>query len=181
MKKFYLIAFIIFFSVPDLQAQTEDAVAYKGIIEVPGTTKEELFIRSRQWLTETFNSARFFVYIEDKETGELTGRGNIWVNLKFGIFKNRHALTFCPMTYNIWVKDGKLKFSFTDFQVDLDTLPATFPFRLTNSKEKSSDYYGGGLRFRRLYTELDELVEQQMQKLISSLEAKVKGPASNDF
>ncbi|RYY55816.1 MAG: DUF4468 domain-containing protein [Chitinophagaceae bacterium] len=180
MKKLYLP--VLLFLTLAASAQDDTPVYYTGVVNIPGASKDSLFIKARQWLTETFTTARFYSYIEDKETGELTGRANTWLAVRqANIFNGRSIYFFTPMTYNIWVKDGRFKYLFTEFQMYIDSARETMPVTLVEGMEREDGVNIRPAAFRRMTRAMKESLAKQMELLIPSLERKMTKPASNDF
>jgi hypothetical protein len=47
---------------------------YSDVVEVPGETMEDLFIKANIWFVETFASAESVIQFSDRERGIITGR-----------------------------------------------------------------------------------------------------------
>src|SRR5574344_2909153 len=52
---------------------TPEMRTYKRIIEIPGQTKDQIYIRANSWFVETFNSAESGIEFQDKEAGKIMG------------------------------------------------------------------------------------------------------------
>jgi hypothetical protein len=90
----------------ELQLNEDNRIEFVEIFEANGT-KNELFLKSRLWFTQTFNSSESVLDLIDEQNGILIGkaRGEILFDWKG---------TFYPLPYKyqveIYVKDGKCKF-----------------------------------------------------------------------
>lgn len=48
--------------------------SYEEVLELPGHSKDQLYIRANSWFVETFNSAESVIEFQDKEAGKLMGK-----------------------------------------------------------------------------------------------------------
>lgn len=53
---------------------TPEMRTYERIIEIPGQTKDQIYIRANSWFVETFNSAESVIEFQDKEAGKIMGK-----------------------------------------------------------------------------------------------------------
>lgn len=53
---------------------TPEMRTYERIIETPGQTKDEIYIKANSWFVETFNSAESVIEFQDKEAGKIMGK-----------------------------------------------------------------------------------------------------------
>jgi hypothetical protein len=53
---------------------TPEMRTYERIIEVPGQTKDRIYIKANSWFVETFNSAESVIEFQDKEAGKIMGK-----------------------------------------------------------------------------------------------------------
>lgn len=73
-----------------------------SIVEVPGTTSDELYIRANSWMVDTFNNAKSVIQYSDKESGIIKG--------KFvGTYPQGLAYLDCESTITVEVKEGKAR------------------------------------------------------------------------
>jgi hypothetical protein len=88
---------------------TTHQIAYQGVVEVAGATKEQLYTRAYEWLAKAYRSANDVIQMQDKEAGRLVGKGTASVRAR-GLSAGyvRHTLT-------IYLKDGRYKYVLTDF------------------------------------------------------------------
>lgn len=111
--------FTLYFLAITFSSLSQDSViTYTEVIQIPAATKEQLFIRARQWFNETFKSAKDVLQINDKQTGELAGKGYI---KSFCSYRLNGTENSDPITVHadiaIYVKQGKYKYEFTNFYV----------------------------------------------------------------
>lgn len=64
---------------------------------------------------ENFKSSKHVLQIEDKETGELAGKGTMEVQFIIKYLGERSYPSDVDFKMNVWVKDGRYKYQITDF------------------------------------------------------------------
>ena len=92
-------------------------ITYEGVVEVPGVSKADLYLRAHAWVAKTYRSANDVIQMQDKEAGQLIIKGVSRVSSRgnsFGIV--RHTLT-------IYVKDGRYKYVLSDLTHDASGAP----------------------------------------------------------
>jgi len=90
--------------------QPDTAISYSGIVNVTGATKEELYLRARDWLSNNLQSLQ----IQDKQTGELSAKGIGQGPITFRFLGTNVANAIFSFNANIWVKDGKYMYTFAN-------------------------------------------------------------------
>ena len=119
-----------------LNSYCQTPLLFSEIVEVSGATKDELFIRGREWFNENFKSAKEVLQIADKESGELSGKGIMTVDyvLKYmGTHTYKNNVNF---QMSIWVKEGKYKYEMTDFVTS--SSDKTYSFGLITSSDETN-------------------------------------------
>lgn len=90
-------------------------VAYTGVIDVPGATKNELYARGKVWFANAFKSAQNVIQADDKDAGLLVGKG--WTQTYI-------TIVLTPASEKLWYtvklsfKDGKYRYVITDFMFE---------------------------------------------------------------
>lgn len=100
---------------PDTQKFT-----YAEVIEEPGT-KADLYARAREWFVHAYKSADDVIQLDDKENGQIIGKGKFSVYLSMNTRYVRHTVT-------IEIKDNKYRYIITSFILDWGNGIATEPF-----------------------------------------------------
>jgi hypothetical protein len=77
-------------------------------------SKEQIFNSAQIWISKNFNSSLFVVEVKDKEAGILSCNGNVDYAPK-GI-ANYTYNGIIEFSFSIFVKNGKLKYEFTNFK-----------------------------------------------------------------
>lgn len=89
-------------------------VAFSEVVEVPGVNKNELYGRALTWFAKTYGSSKSVLEIQDKDGGKLFGKGLTDVTFKNPPMGSMYGGTV-SYTISVIVKDGKYKYSITDF------------------------------------------------------------------
>ena len=63
-------------------------VDYTEVVHVDSVSKNELYARAKLWLVDTYKSSINVIQLEDKENGEIIGKGFSEIDLHFGLFDN---------------------------------------------------------------------------------------------
>lgn len=87
-------------------------VYYEKVYNVDSVSKDDLFNRGRIWAVDYFNSAKDVLQIQDKNEGQLTGKGI------FDLGNSSYDMGYTSsvkFTFNIQYKDGKYRQQFYDF------------------------------------------------------------------
>lgn len=87
-------------------------ILYTDIETIAGQTKNELYMKAREWFVNTYRNANSILQLEDKESGKLMGKATYQYKFVNGINESVITLTF---TINIDIKDGKYRCKFYDF------------------------------------------------------------------
>lgn len=90
-------------------------INYSGIVVVDNVTKAELYRRARKWFIDTYKSAKDVLQLEDKENGEVIGKGFFEELWQVTFYANE--LTRIYTTVAITVKDGRYKYEIKDFRI----------------------------------------------------------------
>ena len=77
------------------------------VVDVPGVSKDELFVRASSWMVKTFNSSKSVTQYSDKEAGIIKGKYVI-------DFPQLTAQGSCDATITIECKDEKCRLIIDD-------------------------------------------------------------------
>jgi hypothetical protein len=92
--------FLLLFSIPVLAlAQKDTALQYRHLVPIQGANKEELFNRAVSWFDQKFLSSKLKIENANKETGEISGKGEMTYSITYGgdNFENK-------VTYHVLIK-----------------------------------------------------------------------------
>lgn len=113
-------------------------VSYNEVVQVQGASKEDLYIRGREWFANTFVSANHVIQMDDKEAGKIIGKGNS---------EGFYTILLTPFTYflnytvSITVKDGRYRYEISPFT--MTTLPGEHSAGGTGPIEAWVNIYNG--------------------------------------
>jgi hypothetical protein len=163
-------------------AQADTALSYHNIVTVDSASKDQLFIRARQWMNKTFVSSKAVLQIADKESGELAGKGNMEIVTKYRLMgRERDQPYRSNFSCNIWVKDGKYKFEFKDFEVE--TIGEGFSFGILTSSDETKTKYPmvSKAKMNDSYKQAKLANEEKVMELIRSLREAMETKEPSDF
>jgi hypothetical protein len=78
---------------------------------VPGVSKDELYLRAREWFARTFVSAQALIQMDDKAAGKIIGKG-LSEDVRNGFIRTAYTIYY---TVSITVKEGRYRYEITDF------------------------------------------------------------------
>lgn len=114
MKKL-LFTVLLIVGFTSVQAQTP--ISYSEVVQVEGVPKEDLYQRAREWFTDTFRSSNDVIQLDDKENGQIVGKGLFKYVQRYGIFVWDCTIRF---TVSVAVKDGRYRYEINDFEHSAD-------------------------------------------------------------
>lgn len=100
--------------IDSLQIKENDLI-FENVIMLDGYSKEQIFSRLRSLFVELFNDSKNVLEINDKELGQLMGKGKIKYKHSNLIANNTNFVSF---TINILVKDGRFKYRINNLKSD---------------------------------------------------------------
>lgn len=117
MKKilFLLLVFSCKSFSQELPRDSTGIIMFSKIIPADSVSKQDLFIRCREWVTDHFKSAKDVIQYEDKDAGKIVCKGNMdFVTYDiFGLESN--ATAWIDFKLSIDVKDNKVRCRMSDF------------------------------------------------------------------
>jgi hypothetical protein len=161
MKKIIPILLFCFISAGCKSPQVE-LQPYEEIVEAPGVSKSDLFIRAQKWMTSNCNKADSSIDITDTDNGNISGQYIILTKeqsgMNFWIPKARCGLS-------VDVKDGKCRMILTALEV----------------QECQNDLFSVSKEWRAITNDDIEIIEfdKNSKKLGESFEKAIT--SSNDW
>ncbi len=95
----------------------DTVLSYNEIVKIYGVNKNELFSRSRKWFDNSFKDYKAVININDKESGELSGKGIMHFDILWQYMGKNYLPIDVEFYTTIKVKDGKYRYEFTNFKV----------------------------------------------------------------
>jgi hypothetical protein len=91
-------------------------VEYTDVVRIDSTIgKDRIYAAVRSWFTSTFKDGSEVLQVQDKEAGELVGKGNINIPSKrFGYTAIGVGIVWFKIS--VFAKDGRYRYSITDFK-----------------------------------------------------------------
>ncbi|MEP6951040.1 MAG: DUF4468 domain-containing protein [Ginsengibacter sp.] len=105
-----LLFIILLAGVTKSFSQQDTAISYTSSVNVTGLSKEELYIRARDWFSNNLQSLQ----LQDKKTGELSGKGIVEGVVKFRMSGSHNANAIFNFNTNIWLKDRPSMYRITN-------------------------------------------------------------------
>lgn len=145
-------------------------VDYSGVVEVAGTTQDQLYTRAFDWIAKT-HTATASTALQDKDKGRITVQGTTHPHYRGNEFGS------VTHTFNIYVKDGKYKYDFTNFRHDYVVGgqqggdASLGPFE--NEEPKKMVAMSGLMH--RLWNSIRNETDVQVKALIADLEVSMQG------
>jgi|GEM_PF-925764 len=87
-------------------------IVYEGIVDIPGTTKNDLYQNAQQWFVDFFKSSKDVIQNQDKDNGLVVGKGMLDFNARVGL--GMSMVQHNKLTVKIICKDNKYKYSVYD-------------------------------------------------------------------
>jgi hypothetical protein len=101
---------------------TTHRISISQVVEVPGVSKAELYSRAREWFAKTFGSSKAVLEMDDREAGKLVGTFNTPLKMASGVGVSLDMLLWRGITIDL--KDGKYRYTFTNYNIGAPTSPA---------------------------------------------------------
>ncbi len=158
----------------------DNKLIYTEVITVDSSLKQnDLFGSARAWFNKYFVSSKEVLQIQDKESGELSGKGIIKYSSRIFLGSASTAGTI-RFTINVFVKDGKYKYEFTDFIHTAS--PSSFGL-ITKEYDpnfKCANTSGKGWQVK-VYNDIKDQIDENVKPLISSLKEAMTKKVNSDW
>ena len=182
--KFLVFVFTIIPSL--LSAQSDTVVTYTNVIKVDSATKSELYIRARDWFNNTFRNSNAVLQIQDKDAGEISGKGvfsSLLEHRTLGI-NNSWNQDF-RFKVSVWVKEGRYKYEITDIDNfnsgDETTHVQSFGVLYSSQSSHVKFSYVSQKKTDALYVDTKRRAELAILGIIKSLIDTMNKKSSTDF
>jgi hypothetical protein len=105
MKKLFF-ALMLLPMFAHAQLPVKDGKVFYEVVDTCSLTKEQLYNKTKLWLANTFNDSKSVIEVDDKENGEIVGKGNFDFTCKYSLV---NVNSTCFFTIKIDVKDNKYR------------------------------------------------------------------------
>lgn len=174
MKQIYIFVLVLFLSNVAIAQQP---IEYSEVVEVPGASKSELLKRGQIWLAETFVDSR--EVIEYKNDDILVGRGAFDFKSK-RFAGNEVSEGVISYTLKIMFKDGRYKYSFSNFQHTGNGFDAGLITDAEILMKKSTLKVSKGWA-NKTWIEIKEKTKDRSKIIVSSLINNMSSKESSDW
>lgn len=167
-------------------AQSDSLLSYSGVVHADGVSKEQLFTRARSWLVNYFKDNRDVLQVQDKESGELIGKGSVVRSVPV---KTLFVTTPMPATtsfrISVWVKEGKYKYEIGDINnTEFKQAPEPFGMIYTsrNTPPLKTRRPGPGVeRMGAFYKKYRDDIDDMVKSIVTGLNAAMNVKAKSEF
>lgn len=130
MKKYITLSISLFISFATFSQTTlpekDGIIVYSEVVQLDSTyKKDQLFLAAKKWFAETYKSANDVIQMQDKEAGEIIGKGLFSTFLKMPFPLIGESVNVYH-TVKISVKDGRYRYEITDIYGKYYSSPSTY-------------------------------------------------------
>jgi len=117
MKKVFIISILFVFNSIQLKAQNwpidpeTKQIIFTEVVAVDSVSKDELYLRAKEWFAKTYNDSKEVIQLSDKEAGKIIGKG-VYLAYYHSIGLRNGGLVHYTLT--VIAKDGRYKYELTD-------------------------------------------------------------------
>ena len=142
-------------------------IAYQGVVEVPGASKDQLYTRAYDWMLRTFRTSNNVV--QKKEADQVVGSG-AWPVIVYNQDGGSvvHTLT-------VYIKEGRYKYVLSNLTHQSTGAAADKGFRSGGPLEQNEVRLNPLLFSNKHWNNVREQANLAAQKLVASLQAAMKG------
>lgn len=156
----------------DILPLVEGHVTYTGVVQVDSVPRDELYGRAKRWFIDTYNSGKDVIQLDDKENGEIIGKG---------FFEETWMVTFYGgQKVNIWqtvkiqVKDGRYRYEISDFRMKYFVSASQYS-NATNVDMALEDWNKGrDANNKKFYPKIDSHVKSLIESIERTMQTKAK-------
>ena len=151
-------------------------VIYTAVVAVDSAKKSELYDRAERWLVEEYKSPKDVIQLDDREIGEIIGKGYFPTTYQFWFLEPATKVSVYH-TIKISVKDGRYKYAITDLDCKWFFRASMFAPPSHNA-QNIEEFLDGRKKDAKKY---DKGVDEQIQSIIKSLKKFMATPANSDW
>ena len=142
--------------------QDNGKVTYTNVISVDSSIKKDLYVKAKRWFVNTYNSGKDVIQIDDKENGEIIGKGYFQEYMKVALGGHNVSVWH---TIRVQSKDGRYKYTINNIILK-EEIPG-------NNSEYSIEEFCNFRRDKQL-VKLMEDINARFNQLILSLNTNMK-------
>lgn len=88
------------------------SLTYEQVVDCPGQTKEQLYIKLNYWFVSTFNDAKSVIQLNDKEAGIIVAKSFLGGIAAHSGGMNAYVINISPII-KVDIKDNKIRITYT--------------------------------------------------------------------
>ena len=152
-------------------------VIYSAVIELPNTSKEELYKRAKLWFAKAFRDSKEVLQIDDKEGGKIVGKGVSTVYWTYSGLASSIDVSLWQL-FDVSIKEHKIRIVITDIycRYYVPSTAYTSGASLGFSIEDWATKNNGKVVRHANTTKFFESVDNNIQTTINSFESFLKDP-----
>lgn len=173
-----LFSFCVFQSVQaqKLFPEKDGKIVYEEIIELPGVKKSTLYSNAKKWFIDAFKDSKEMILTDDKEGGQIIGKGSSMYSEMFLLSTFRNRIGF---TIQFDIKDEKYRYRI----YGITHVNEVIDGNLTYYKPESIDNWNEGIRKgKKSIEKSSKKIQEIMDALIVDIKkTMLEKSANNDF
>lgn len=165
------------YTVTDLPYEIDSVthgIVYRGVIEVPGATADQLYTRAKAFMFRSFTNANAVIQLDDKAGGLLAGKGSLPVNLK-GFAATMAGNMYYETPIEIRVKEGKYRYEISNLVIVGNGIRMNLDDTMRNSKQPPSSIVLTEKQYKQSLASI-----QPFLNLIEQLKVTMNSPAGKE-
>ncbi|GAB3324580.1 hypothetical protein GCM10027299_21960 [Larkinella ripae] len=150
----------------DIDSVTK-GIVFKGVVQVPGATAEQLYTRAKAFVFRTFMNADAVIQVDDKPGGLLAGKGLLRPAPTVGNMLLTGDLQYYT-PFEIRVKDGRYRYEIANIQMIANGMRMGLDQAINSGSGPRKTYnerqYQRMLKFTTPFVNLIEDLQIEMEK-----------------
>ena len=114
MKKLLTTLFVVLPYLVHAQLPNRDGKVFYEYVDTCNLTKEQLYNKTKLWLANTFNDSKSVIEVDDKDAGQIVGKGNFNITYTYLMTTVTTTIFF---TIKIDIKDDKYRLQLYNFLI----------------------------------------------------------------
>lgn len=160
---------------------TTHQITYNEVVKSEGVTKDELYVKAREWFAKTAGSAQDVIQMDDKAAGKIIGKGATKGSYSFLLTKFQFTLRY---TVSITTKDNRYRYDISDFQAFDDGAKTGYDLSAVATskdyKNKKGEYRDEVKGYLTLANQVGLTIAESIKKALSQT-ATTGGKSKDDF
>lgn len=145
--------------------------SYSEVVIVDSTSKDELYLRAKEWFANSFKSANDVLQMDDKEAGKLIGKGNTDIHVKSVGLTVPVMLKF---TVKVTAKDNRYRYEITN----LIYRNYANEYNLNPTDVPAEDFQFKNGKATKMQQQYIDQTDATVKALIASLKTAMQGTES---